>query len=77
MTIGPTSQCSTCRHYRSPFSREDGNWDGGPFCDAFPDSIPDEILTNRLDHRQPLPGDHGVQWEADGDAEFPEYALNT
>jgi len=75
MSIGPTSQCSTCLHYRSPFSRDD--FDGGPFCSAFPGGIPDVVLANQVDHRMPYPGDHGVQWEADGDAEFPEWALST
>ena len=71
---GPTSQCSTCRHFRSPFSREDGDFSGGPTCTAFPDAIPDEIWWNRLDHREPVPGDGGVTWDSDGQ-EFPEWAL--
>lgn len=32
-------------------------------CTAFPEGIPDEILDNRFDHRRPLEGDHGIQFE--------------
>ena len=32
-------------------------------CDAFPDSIPDEVLFGEFDHREPYPGDHGIQYE--------------
>ena len=39
-----------------------GKW--GMFCDAFPDGIPDAIMTSRADHRQPVEGDHGVQFLA-------------
>jgi hypothetical protein len=36
------------------------------FCDAFPDGdgIPSEIITNEADHREPFPGDHGIQFDA-------------
>lgn len=32
-------------------------------CTAFPDGIPDAIIENRVDHRQPIEGDHGIQFE--------------
>jgi hypothetical protein len=73
MTIGPTSQCHTCQHFRSPFSG-DGTGEGGPTCAAFPDGIPEAILTNQVDHRDPQPGDHGIQWQSDGQ-DFPEWAF--
>lgn len=70
--IGPTSQCGTCVHFRSPFSQKD--FGGGPFCAAFPDGIPDEIYDNLVDHRRSVDGDHGVRWEPDGDVSFPDWA---
>ena len=32
-------------------------------CDAFPDDIPDAILDNEIDHRQPVEGDKGITFE--------------
>ena len=29
-------------------------------CEAFPDDIPDEILLNDHDHKEPFPGDGGL-----------------
>lgn len=75
--IGPTSQCGTCIHFRSPFSDENIRGLDGAFCAAFPDGIPDEVYGNQLDHRQPIPGDNGVRWEPDGDVKYPEKALAT
>jgi hypothetical protein len=48
--------CIGCRHWRLHDGRT---------CDAFPerDSIPLEIWLGDNDHRQPFPGDHGIQFE--------------
>lgn len=48
------AQCPTCLHLRSGVL-----WT----CDAFPDGIPAEILTNRFDHTRPHPNDNGIQYE--------------
>ena len=49
---GRISDCGTCKH-----------WVPGATFAAFPDGIPDAILDNEHDHRQPYPGDHGIRWE--------------
>jgi hypothetical protein len=36
---------------------------GGKKCKAFPDGIPEDILTGVLDHTKEYPGDHGIQFE--------------
>ena len=45
------SQCAYCKHK--------GN---GKYCDAF-DEIPSDILRNKIDHRKPIKGDKGIQFE--------------
>ena len=46
-------QCLRCKH-----------WNGKGRCEAFPDGIPHEILTDEFDHKEPYPGDNGTQFEA-------------
>lgn len=72
MTSQPRSQCSTCVHFRSPLDVGDGT--GPATCAAFPAEIPSAVYRNLLDHRVPIEGDGGVQWESDG-RDFPEYAM--
>jgi hypothetical protein len=82
MTSRRPPQCLSCAHFRSPVDAgvTQPTWpDGTGSCDAFPDdvdAIPAEIWWNRVDHRQPHAGDHGIQWEAVEGATFPEYAMN-
>lgn len=47
--------CISCKHLRTF---------GPPQCDAFPDAIPQDIIENRADHRRPIAGDGGIQFEA-------------
>lgn len=50
-----TSQCLYCKH----LSRLD-DVETGMVCAAFPGGIPEEILTNSIDHRKPVEGDEGM-----------------
>lgn len=60
MMIPPT-MCPLCVH------SEQG--DNGLVCPAFPDGIPNDMLTGQVDHRLPYPGDNGVRFEPDPDAD--------
>jgi hypothetical protein len=53
--------CQSCKHY-GPC--KDAEVPGlGACCEAFPAGIPDAIYVDGADHRQPMDGDGGVQWE--------------
>lgn len=51
--------CVSCRRY-TPADQT---------CAAFPDGVPQTVLESKVDHRQPMEGDHGLQWTGD---RFPE-----
>lgn len=34
-----------------------------PYCDAFPDRVPNEIYRGGFDHRNPFEGDRGIRFE--------------
>ncbi len=46
--------CMRCKHYAQ-----------GERCAAFPDGIPEAIFQGGNPHREPFPGDHGIQYERD------------
>jgi len=50
--MAQSDQCLMCKHFL-----------GFGECDAFPDGIPEDILTGEHDHAEPYPGDHGIQFE--------------
>jgi len=51
-------QCSTCLYYLITVKRDP---DKGMCCLAFPDGIPEEIVTWAVDHSKPYPGDKGIR----------------
>jgi len=61
-TIVP--QCFYCKHFHK--SKR------GVFaCKAYPDGIPDDILFNEVDHRKPVEGDRGIQFQSVGGKKSP------
>ena len=49
--------CRTCTHFKR------NNKEDVAACKAFPDGIPVDIIIGRKSHKQPVEGDHGLQFE--------------
>lgn len=62
MTTTAAPICNGCTRFR----RRDGGY--GFRCDAFPDGIPEAILTSDRDHRKPYRGDGGLRFDPVDDA---------
>jgi hypothetical protein len=54
------SQCGFCKH---AWGRLRAGEPPRTRCDAFPQGVPDEIVSSRIPHDVPYPGDHGIQFE--------------
>ncbi|MGV9772974.1 hypothetical protein [Streptosporangium sp. NPDC003464] len=53
--------CARLRLRRNPEARTTVDmWT--PYCDAFPDKVPDAIFLGGFDHREEYPGDEGVRF---------------
>lgn len=50
MTVGAGALCFACKRWN------------GRVCDAFPDGIPESIMFDGFDHRQPHEGDNGKRF---------------
>jgi hypothetical protein len=55
------TQCALCDRY--------GSGRIVAVCQAFPGSIPADIMANRADHRRPFEGDQGLRFRPRADAE--------
>ena len=60
-------QCLWCRHFRTDISDVD-DLAKGRRCDTYPKRIPDAVLDNEVDHRQPYEGGRGIVFEPRDDA---------
>lgn len=56
-----------CKHYQGVIQPDGTEATEVDACAAFPDGIPDEITTGKNMHLKPYPGDHGVQYEKEGE----------
>lgn len=64
-----SSQCLECRHYRGVQERKDFPVH---VCEAYPDGIPEEIVTGMHDHRAPFAGDNGILFEPANEKQLSE-----
>jgi hypothetical protein len=56
-------QCIRCKHL-IPAARNPFSVDGIISCEAFPLGIPEDLITQKVLHNKPYPGDNGIMYEA-------------
>ncbi len=61
-------QCMMCKHYQDTMSC-------AAFPNDFPEGIPAAIVHNQKDHRKPISGDNGIQWEPGDDWTASDHPL--
>lgn len=52
--------CITCKHFDDTALHTQDVWK----CAAFPDGIPEVILSGDNQHEDPVTGDHGIRYES-------------
>lgn len=72
MTTTLAPYCLSCKHLTS----EGAGLSSEAFrCEAFPDGVPMKILTWEVDHREPVEGDQGIQFEQNPEMPEPPFEL--
>jgi excisionase family DNA binding protein len=61
MKQGPLPNCFECKYFRGAKSG---------ICDAFPDQIPLEIWSGKVQHNKPFTGDQGIWFQPNENSEF-------
>jgi hypothetical protein len=61
MLLEPICLTRHCKHFKGLSPGDELNQ--RPICAAFPDGIPREVLSGKNDHREPIDGDNGIQFE--------------
>ena len=65
----PRCASRRCKHFTGVYQPHGDESVELPCCKAFPKGIPDDIAYGDNDHTSPVKGDHGIQFEPEGNAE--------